>query len=70
MRITDIRGNTRTKQLLKRAADFIVFSIVIDDSTNINDVVEFTMIIRGVDEDLIVPFKLHYHSRLYFHSFG
>lgn len=43
---------------MKRVANFIVFSKVIDENTDIKDVEQLSVFIRGVDEDLIVPEEL------------
>lgn len=52
-RITDLSGNVY-EQLKAAAKDFEVFSIALDESTDVTDVSQCAVFIRGVDRDLNV----------------
>ena len=52
-RVSDISANLDS-QLKKKVKSFVIFSIVLDESTDISDVAQQAIFIRGVDETLSV----------------
>ena len=56
-RVSDISANLDT-QLKKKVKSFVIFSVVLDESTHISDVAQQAICIRGVDETLSVTEEL------------
>ena len=52
-RISDISGNLDS-QLKNKVKSFVTFSVALDESTDISDVAQLAIFIRGVDETLSV----------------
>jgi len=52
-RISDISANLDS-QLKKKVKSFVMFSVALDESTDIADVAQQAIFIRGVDETLFV----------------
>jgi len=52
-RISDISANLDSQQK-KKVKSFVVFSVALDESTDISDVAQLAIFIRGVDETLSV----------------
>jgi len=56
-RILDISANLDS-QLKNKVKSFVAFSVALDESTDISDVAQLAILIRGVDETLSVTEKL------------
>ena len=52
-RISDISANLDS-QLKKKVKSFVIFSVALDESTDMSDVAQQAIFIRGVDETLSV----------------
>jgi len=52
-RVSDISANSDS-QLKKKVKSFVIFSAALDESTDISDVAQLAIFIRGVDETLSV----------------
>ena len=52
-RVSDISANLDS-QLKKKVKSFVIFSVALDESTNISDVTQKAIFIRGIDETLSV----------------
>ena len=52
-RVSDISANLDS-QLKKKVKSFVIFSVALDESTDISDVAQQAIFIRGVDETLSV----------------
>jgi len=52
-RISDISANLDS-QLKNKVKSFVAFSIVLDESTDISDITQLAIFIRGIDETLFV----------------
>jgi len=50
-RISDISANLDS-QLKNKVKSFVIFSVAVDESTDISDVAQLAIFIRGVDETL------------------
>jgi len=53
VRVSDIYANLDS-QLKKKVKSFVIFSVALDESTDISDVAQHAIFIRGVDETLSV----------------
>lgn len=56
-RIADL-GEDVLRQLMERCSKFIEFSLALDESTDITDVAQLAIFVRGVDSDLVVTQEL------------
>jgi hypothetical protein len=55
--VKDLAGDTQC-QLKEKFKDFVAYSIAIDESTDVTDIVQLAVFIRGVNEDFHLVVEL------------